>query len=173
MIGAGDYIGAEISKKFAAGDFTVFVGWRNGDKLAPLGKEIEAAGALLFPRSLDARKEDEVVVSFLAAADHHAQLEVFVFNIGASVNFPSTTIRENLMPHHTIATAQARARLSLIEVPPTSLTNSPTTPARPSCGVTLNFANAPLVNMNCATHKGTSTDIRPLVCAVKAMLLAV
>jgi NAD(P)-dependent dehydrogenase (short-subunit alcohol dehydrogenase family) len=87
VIGAGDYIGAEIAKKFAAEGFTLFVGRRNGDKLAPLVKEIEAAGGSVFPRSLDARKEDEVV-SFLADADKHAPLEVCVFNIGANVNFP-------------------------------------------------------------------------------------
>jgi NAD(P)-dependent dehydrogenase (short-subunit alcohol dehydrogenase family) len=36
VIGAGDFIGAEIAKKFAAEGFTVFAGRRNGDKLAPL-----------------------------------------------------------------------------------------------------------------------------------------
>jgi NAD(P)-dependent dehydrogenase (short-subunit alcohol dehydrogenase family) len=87
VIGAGDYIGAEIAKRFAAEGFALFVGRRNGDKLAPLVSEIEAAGGSVFPRSLDARKEEEVV-SFLADADAHAPLEVCVFNIGANVNFP-------------------------------------------------------------------------------------
>ncbi|MDU0955517.1 MAG: short-chain dehydrogenase, partial [Bradyrhizobium sp.] len=32
VIGAGDYIGAEIVKKFASEGFTVFAGRRNGDK---------------------------------------------------------------------------------------------------------------------------------------------
>ena len=36
VIGAGDYIGAEIAKKFAAEGFTVFAGRRNGEKLEPL-----------------------------------------------------------------------------------------------------------------------------------------
>ena len=44
VIGAGDFIGGEIAKKFASEGFTVFAGRRNGDKLAPLVKEIEAAG---------------------------------------------------------------------------------------------------------------------------------
>jgi NAD(P)-dependent dehydrogenase (short-subunit alcohol dehydrogenase family) len=87
VIGAGDYIGAEIAKRFAAEGFTVFVGRRNGDKLAPLVREIEAAGGTVSARSLDARKEEEVV-SFLSDADSHAPLEVCVFNIGANVNFP-------------------------------------------------------------------------------------
>ncbi|MBV5269199.1 MAG: SDR family NAD(P)-dependent oxidoreductase, partial [Afipia sp.] len=87
VIGAGDYIGGEIAKKFASEGFTVFAGRRNGDKLAPLVKEIEAAGGEIHARSLDARKEDEIV-SFLGDADKHAPLEVCIFNIGANVNFP-------------------------------------------------------------------------------------
>ena len=39
VIGAGDYIGAEIAKKFASEGFTVFAGRRNGEKLAPLVQE--------------------------------------------------------------------------------------------------------------------------------------
>ena len=87
VIGAGDFIGAEIAKRFAAEGFALFVGRRNGDKLAPLTREIEAAGGSVFARSLDARKEEEIV-SFLSDADAHAPLEVCVFNIGANVNFP-------------------------------------------------------------------------------------
>ena len=44
VIGAGDYIGAAIAKRFAAEGFMVFAGRRNGDKLAPLVAEIEATG---------------------------------------------------------------------------------------------------------------------------------
>ena len=54
VIGAGDFIGGEIAKKFAAEGFTVFAGRRNGDKLAPLVKDIEAAGGEIHARSLDA-----------------------------------------------------------------------------------------------------------------------
>jgi NAD(P)-dependent dehydrogenase (short-subunit alcohol dehydrogenase family) len=87
VIGAGDYIGAEIARKFAAEGFVVFAGRRNGDKLKPLVAEIEAAGGRIVARSLDARVEAEVV-SFLADADAQAPLEVCIFNIGANVNFP-------------------------------------------------------------------------------------
>jgi NAD(P)-dependent dehydrogenase (short-subunit alcohol dehydrogenase family) len=87
VIGAGDFIGAAIAKKFAAEGFTVFAGRRNGDKLAPLVAEIEAAGGRIVARSLDARKEDEVA-AFLDDADAHAPLEVCIFNVGANVNFP-------------------------------------------------------------------------------------
>src|SRR6476661_280198 len=87
IIGAGDFIGSEIAKKFAAEGFSIYAGRRNGDKLAPLVKDIEAAGGEIHARSLDARKEEEVI-SFLNDADNHAPLEVCIFNVGANVNFP-------------------------------------------------------------------------------------
>src|SRR6202140_3142809 len=86
-IGAGDFIGSAIVKKFAAEGFTVFAGRRQGDKLAPLIAEVEAAGGRISGRSLDARKEDDLT-AFLNDADKHAPLEVCIFNIGANVNFP-------------------------------------------------------------------------------------
>jgi NAD(P)-dependent dehydrogenase (short-subunit alcohol dehydrogenase family) len=87
VIGAGDFIGAAIAKKFAAEGFTVFVGRRKGEKLAPLLAEIEAAGGSVVGRSLDARQEDQIA-AFLRDADAVAPLEICVFNIGANVNFP-------------------------------------------------------------------------------------
>jgi NAD(P)-dependent dehydrogenase (short-subunit alcohol dehydrogenase family) len=87
VIGAGDFIGAAIAKKFAAEGFVVFAGRRQGEKLLPLVAEIEDAGGRVTGRSLDARKEDEIA-SFLQDADAAAPLEVCIFNIGANVNFP-------------------------------------------------------------------------------------
>ena len=87
VIGAGDFIGSAIAKKFAAEGFTIFAGRRNADKLAPLVADIEAAGGEIVARELDARNE-EAITGFLRAADAHAPLEVCVFNIGANVNFP-------------------------------------------------------------------------------------
>ena len=95
VIGAGDFIGGEIAKKFASEGFTIFAGRRNGDKLAPLVKEIEAVGSEIHARSLDARKEEEII-SFLNDADNHAPLEVCIFNIGANVNFPFTETTERV-----------------------------------------------------------------------------
>ena len=36
VIGAGDYIGAAIARRFAADGYNVFAGRRNGAKLEPL-----------------------------------------------------------------------------------------------------------------------------------------
>jgi NAD(P)-dependent dehydrogenase (short-subunit alcohol dehydrogenase family) len=87
VIGAGDFIGAAIAKKFAAEGFTVFAGRRSGEKLAPLLQEIAAAGGHGFGRSLDARQESDIT-AFLQEADREAPLEVCIFNVGANVNFP-------------------------------------------------------------------------------------
>ncbi len=87
VIGAGDYIGAAIAKKFAAEGFHVFAGRRRAAKLAPLVGDIEAAGGRIAGRALDARNEDDIA-AFLREADRAAPLEICVFNIGANVNFP-------------------------------------------------------------------------------------
>jgi len=86
VIGAGDYIGAAIAKKFASAGFTICAGRRDGDKLAPLIADVEAQGGRIFARSLDAREEADIT-AFLQEADKHAPLEVCIFNIGANVNF--------------------------------------------------------------------------------------
>ena len=87
VIGAGDFIGAAIARKFAREGFTVFAGRRNGDKLAPLVADIERAGGKVAARSLDARHEADIA-AFLGEADGLAPLDVCIFNIGANVNFP-------------------------------------------------------------------------------------
>ncbi len=95
VIGAGDYIGGAIVRKFAAEGFTVFAGRRQGEKLAPLIAEITAQGGRAFGSSLDARKEDEIA-AFLKAADAAAPLDICVFNIGANVNFPLVETTERV-----------------------------------------------------------------------------
>ncbi len=87
VIGAGDFIGAAIARRFAAEGYLVFAGRRNGDKLEPLRQEIETAGGRIVTRSLDARDEDQVT-AFLADAEKAAPLEVCIFNVGANVTFP-------------------------------------------------------------------------------------
>ena len=87
VVGAGDFIGAAIARRFAREGYVVYAGRRGGEKLAPLVASIEAEGGRCVGRGLDARKEDEVT-AFIAAADAAAPLEVCVFNVGANVFFP-------------------------------------------------------------------------------------
>src|ERR1700722_6560040 len=87
VIGAGDFIGSAIARKFAREGYTMFAGRRTAEKLVPLAESIAAEGGRCVARALDARKEDEVA-AFLKAADEEAPLEVCIFNPGANVNFP-------------------------------------------------------------------------------------
>jgi NAD(P)-dependent dehydrogenase (short-subunit alcohol dehydrogenase family) len=83
VLGAGDFIGAGIVRKFAAEGFAVHAGRRNGDKLAPL------LGGAVTGRSLDARQSEDVA-AFLDEAEAIAPLALVVFNVGANVQFPLT-----------------------------------------------------------------------------------
>lgn len=95
VIGAGDFIGAAIARKFAREGFTVFAGRRNGEKMAPLVADIEKAGGKISARSLDARQEGDIT-AFLQEADKHAPLDICIFNIGANVNFPLVDTTERV-----------------------------------------------------------------------------
>jgi NAD(P)-dependent dehydrogenase (short-subunit alcohol dehydrogenase family) len=95
IVGAGDYIGAAIARRFAAEGYTVFAGRRHGEKLAPLVAEIEAKGGRAVGRTLDARTEEEIT-AFLRDADAAAPLEVCIFNVGANVNFPFVETTERV-----------------------------------------------------------------------------
>ena len=88
VVGAGDFIGAAIAKRFAAGGYAVAVGRRNVEKLAPLVAEIAAAGGTARPFALDARDEEQVAGAFAAIEREMGPLEVVVFNVGANVRFP-------------------------------------------------------------------------------------
>jgi len=87
VVGAGDFIGAAIARKFAAEGYIVHLGRRQGEMLEPLKAEIEAMGGRAVAHSLDARFEDQVT-AFFEAAEEQGPLELSVFNIGANVNFP-------------------------------------------------------------------------------------
>jgi NAD(P)-dependent dehydrogenase (short-subunit alcohol dehydrogenase family) len=88
IIGAGDYIGAAICKKFAAGGYQVCMGRRNEDKLLPLKADIESAGGIAHAYALDARKEDRVIEVFAEIEQNIGPLGLVIYNPGGNVNFP-------------------------------------------------------------------------------------
>lgn len=95
IVGAGDYIGAAIARRFARGGFTVCLGRRNGDKLIPLVEGIEAEGGRALGYAMDARDEDIVVDLFARVEREVGPIEVVIFNVGGNVRFPiqETTAR--------------------------------------------------------------------------------
>jgi len=88
IVGAGDFIGAAIARKFAAEGFAVALGRRHGDKLQPLVAELQAAGAVARGFSLDARDEAQVEAVFATVERELGPLEVVIFNVGANVSYP-------------------------------------------------------------------------------------
>jgi len=87
IVGAGDFIGAAIAKRFAAGGFEVCMGRRNGDKLAPIVAEIEAAGGTAHGFTFDARLEDVTEDVFAKIEAEIGPIEVVIFNVGGNVHF--------------------------------------------------------------------------------------
>src|SRR6476659_6093905 len=82
VVGAGDYIGAAIAKRFAAGGFTLAVGRRHAEKLEPLVAEIAASGGVARAFALDARDEANVQQVFATIEQELGALELVVFNVG-------------------------------------------------------------------------------------------
>ena len=88
IVGAGDYIGAAIAKRFASGGFKVCVGRRSFDKLTPLVREIKENGGEAIPFEFDARKEDVTENIFNEIENNIGPLDLVVFNPGGNVYFP-------------------------------------------------------------------------------------
>ena len=85
VIGAGDAIGSAIVRKFAGRGLIACAARRNGDRLAPLVAELNAAGHRAHAFSCDARREEDVTDLFRHIEDTIGTLEVVVFNVGANV----------------------------------------------------------------------------------------
>lgn len=87
VVGAGDFIGSAIARRFAREGYRVYAGRRTADKLAALKAQIEAEGGACEVRGLDARKEDDIA-AFLNEAETGGPLAGVIFNVGANVQFP-------------------------------------------------------------------------------------
>jgi hypothetical protein len=88
IVGAGDYIGSAIARRFAKGGFTVCLGRRRGEKLEPLIKEIKSSGGIAYGFTMDARKEENVEEIFKKIEKEIGNIELVIFNVGGNVFFP-------------------------------------------------------------------------------------
>lgn len=96
IIGAGDATGGAVARRFAREGYAACVTRRNEEKLAPLLGEIRAAGGEARGFGSDARKEEDVIALFETVEREVGPVEVFVFNIGANVNFPILEMTERV-----------------------------------------------------------------------------
>ena len=86
IIGAGDYLGSAIARRFAKEDFHA-VGTRRRGDIVSFVKEIEDSGGKATGMHSDARKEEQVVELIESVENEIGPIEVFVFNIGGNVMF--------------------------------------------------------------------------------------
>ncbi len=94
IVGAGDFLGGAIAKRFAREGFHVVATRRRG-KLTPLIAAIEAAGGRASGIHSDARDEAQVEALVVEVERDLGPIEVAVFNVGGNVRFPvvETTAR--------------------------------------------------------------------------------
>ena len=94
IIGAGDYLGSSIARRFAKEGFHA-VGTRRRGDISSFVKEIEDSGGKATGMHSDARNEEQVVKLIESVENEIGTIEVFVFNIGGNVKFSilDTTIR--------------------------------------------------------------------------------
>ena len=86
IIGAGDYLGSAIARRFAKEGFHA-VGTRRRGDIVSFVKEIEDSGGKATGKHSDARKEEQVVELVECVENEIGPIEVFVFNIGGNVMF--------------------------------------------------------------------------------------
>lgn len=96
IVGAGDYIGAAIARRFAAGGYTVCLGRRNGEKNTALVEEIQAAGGRAHSISVDAREEQQVIDCLSGIERDIGPLDLVIFNVGGNVHFPLVETSERV-----------------------------------------------------------------------------
>lgn len=94
IVGAGDFLGGAIARRFAREGFHVVATRRRGD-LAPLIASIEAEGGLARGIHSDARDEAQVQALVQEVERDLGPIEVAVFNVGGNVRYPvvETTAR--------------------------------------------------------------------------------
>ena len=96
IIGAGDYIGAAIAKRFAKGGYHIAMGRRRGDMFAPLITEIEAEGGSANGYTWDARKEETAEEMFAKVEADLGPIDICIFNVGGNVYFPIADTTERV-----------------------------------------------------------------------------
>ena len=86
IIGAGDYLGSAIARRFAKEGFHA-VGTRRRGDIVSFVKEIKESGGKATGKHSDARKEGQVVELVESVENEIGPIEVFVFNIGGNVMY--------------------------------------------------------------------------------------
>jgi NAD(P)-dependent dehydrogenase (short-subunit alcohol dehydrogenase family) len=89
VVGAGDFLGSSIARRFGAEGYHVVATRRRGD-LQPLIASIEAAGQTATGIHGDARDEEAVIDLIETVERDTGPIAVAVFNVGGNVRFGIT-----------------------------------------------------------------------------------
>ena len=87
VVGAGDYLGSSIAKRFAAGGLAIVAIRRRGD-LTKLVESIQDSGGEAFGFHSDARNEKDVLDLIAKIESELGFIDVCVYNVGGNVSFP-------------------------------------------------------------------------------------
>ena len=90
VVGAGDATGGSIAKRFALQGYEAVITRRKEDKLKEITDEIRAAGGVVHPFGVDARREEEMVPFIKRIEDQIGAIEIAVYNVGGNVRFGIT-----------------------------------------------------------------------------------
>lgn len=89
VVGAGDFLGSAIARRFAREGYHIVATRRRGN-LQPLVQAIEADGKTITALHSDARDEEAVAKLIETIERDFGALEVVVFNVGGNVRFGVT-----------------------------------------------------------------------------------
>ena len=89
IIGAGDYLGSAIARRFANEGFHIVATRRRGD-LETLKNQIESSGGAITTIHSDARDEQQVVQLIEKVETEIGPINVTVFNVGGNVRYGIT-----------------------------------------------------------------------------------
>jgi len=94
IVGAGDYLGSSIGRRFAKEGYHV-VGTRRRGDLTTFTDPVKEAGGQATGIYSDARDEDQVISLFDEIETSIGSIDVVVFNVGGNVKYPilETTVR--------------------------------------------------------------------------------
>ena len=87
VVGAGDYLGSSIAKRFAAGGLAIVATRRRGD-LTKLVESIHDCGGEAFGFHSDARNEKDVLDLIEKIESELGFIDVCIYNVGGNVSFP-------------------------------------------------------------------------------------
>jgi len=86
VIGAGDYLGGAIARRFSREGYHAVITRRRGD-LEPIKKQIQADGGAVSAFHSDARDDDQVRTLIEEIETNIGPIAVCVFNVGGNVRF--------------------------------------------------------------------------------------